>query len=1175
MTHTFSLHRLGSFLAACLFLFTFCKKTNAQPVVSRDMVFNLTGLGNAHQLFDGDPSTVFEPRHAAGFTATPATVILRLNPAANFCKIKKIRFERAPGASGKIQIFAGSPGAGNWNSLSAPQIFQNGSSAFEWYPANLDARFLKFVFEKNDGDPLPQHFLTGEIFLDFDGDCTFSDGFSDCAVPGTCPFNDLPFEKRMGVNNFIGKTQLYYQAGPFAAVREYLPWDHIQGHFSSGNLSADGESQPFRFAPSFPGYDLDNHYQNLKDFGREVLGTFKESSPFQLNFDYAGTGNNLTMNQLGMSFSNTGSAYLNLMERKPGQPAGGVAPNNPKFFDPETYADHARAMQQLDLRYGKNGNPEKAKFEDAASANQGTFSFLENWNEQDKWWRQDNLGSTANPDFEQRLAFFTPQEYMAMTFADRFSGPASGGSNLPLVMSGLTDFDAEYVRGCFMAWWELTGEDPANTFPFHALNLHHYSVENWQRGLVPEGDPELAPGNPNSGLNRIINFRNKYLPQQQVWVTEFGFSDHPQDATTATPHYPNPDLEETQAQWLVRNYLLFNRLGVDRAFSYQLSDDGPNAWHGYFNHTGMIDRTDNGGAVPEFRLKKSWYYLFTLRNRLEGFHFKSSEEKTTATGRPVWIYTFENEDFTKKIRVIWIPTDTDPTTTDYILPVKMGSKIKVVEFAQKSITGHETELEDSDGDGFLEIKNVGERPILVIEGDAETPMTCDCQTEMTWISGNISAKNLTDETSQIAESPRCEYGSEMKNLWSGAAGLASGEAVFNLGGGDENDELEIGAVFINDPNYQAGELKLDFLDSAGDVAHHIIYDLDGQPIYPQNVLGKNFVWKRFENLHFRAAKLRVTKSDGAAVGEILVCAKGQPTQIFTDPPPAPTSDCVCKPTPISIFPANVFYEISPGQTVSNYNFLGDACADGAPDKSPFRMFDEQNLIGKMCETGYFGQMTGADFFNCNENNGQFPVQEWFPGWSGFPFKSVVHFDEPQIFNGIYIYDSYDEGKISIEYRDGATDNWKTLALPDGKSYRTDSWRKWVLVFQTPQPLFATDFRVTMKDAGARFSEMALCLNPIVKKDDAVLSENSAKNDGSVEPTIFPNPTVGLLNLIPGSKKFDHLRLADVTGRTVFSKDVLSENGAQKIDLQEFAGGVYFLFLEKDGEVVWRGKVVRD
>lgn len=1180
-------------LAAALWLSTFnpifSEKTHAQAAVSRDMVFNLTGLGDANALFDGNPNTRFEPRHRAGFTANPAIIVLRMNPDAADCQLKKIRFEVAAGAAGTIQIFAGEPA--NWQQFSTlPQNFGNGTTALEWHPTPQKIQFLKFVFEKNSGELLPQNFPTGEFFLDLDGDCQFADPTADCAQPDACPHNNLPFEQRMGVNNFVGKTQQYFQTAPFAAVREYLPWDHIQGHLAGGNTSPDGEQQEFRFAPCFPGYDLDKHYQNLKDFGREVLGTFKESSPFQVNFNYDGGSNALTMNQMGMNYASVGQPYLDVMERKPGQPADGTQPNNPRFSTPENYADHARAIAQIQLRYGKEGNPAKALFKDPHRSNQATFDFLENWNEQDKWWQHAALPAPMRPDFEQRLAYFTPLEYMAMSRADHLA--TGENPSLPLVMAGITDFDADYVRGCFMAWWELTGSDPTATFPFRAINLHHYSVDEWRRGIAPELDRELAATNPNSGLVRILNFRKKWLPQQQVWVTEFGFSDHPQDATAALPHYPNADLEEVQAQWLVRNYLIFNRLGVDRAFTYQLTDDGSDQWHGYFNHTGVIDRTDAGGWLPEFRRKKSWFYLFTLRNRLEGFSFKNFEEKLAADGRPMWIYQFENQEIGQTARLVWLPTDTDPSFAKYILPVKIGGKIRQIEFADESIVGIETELADSDLDGKIEISKISERPIFLLENENDNlptaPLACDCRTDLTKISGATAAKFLLDDAATLAQHPRCDYGSDAQNRWSGAAG----EAIFNIGGGSENDELEVNSVFLHDPTDAAGgDLQLDFLAADGQIVRSIFYKLDEQAIFPHQFLGKNFVWKRFENLKIRAAKIRVSKSEGASVGEIIVCSKNQnsatpppdddPIDDPTDPQPPVTSDCDCEPQSLQLTENQIVYELKNGQTLPNFTQLGDACADSSPDKSPFRMFDEQDKLGKICTAGYFDVTAPAsDFYDCSAATAaDFPQHEWFPGWSGgaaqYPFSAVVHFVEPQVFNGIFIYDSFDKGKIQIEYRDGAADGWKTLPLPDGKSYLTDSWRRWVKIFQTNQPVFASDLRVTMRDAGARFSELALCLNPILKKDGGSVSAPVSENfELKNEPRVFPNPTGGWLNLQSNGLDFDRLILTDAAGRVVRSQVFSAADAVQKIDFQGFAGGFYFLILEKSGRRVWQTRVVK-
>jgi hypothetical protein len=1264
----------------------------AQTQIKPDMVFNLSGLGNAHALFDGNTSSVFEPKHAAGFTATPAIVIVRMNPnAISPCTLTKIRFVVNASASGTIEVFAGSPGDGNWSSFSNyAQSFGNGITALEWHPMLQNVEFLKFVFKK-PYDLYPTEFLTGEISMTTSGDCSFEDAITDCLNPADCNQTNLTLAESMGVNNYVGKSQLHYQTAPFETIREYLPWDHIQGHSNSGINSTESEDQPFRFSPSFPGYDLDTHFGNMADLGKMVLGTFKESSPYQMRFNYTPdapqTG---TMNQLGMTYNTLGSTYLDLMERKPGNPVGGVAPNNPNFCKPEVYNDHAIALNRLSDRYGMNGSGsgQRALADDASRITHSSLAYLENWNEQDKWWMTPNAGPIVNTLYERRLSFFTPHEYMAMSFADRYNGGAN--LTLPLIMSGLTEFDYEYIRGAYMAWWELTGEDPQNAFPFQALNLHHYSINNWERGIMPENDPQLQAGNVNSGLNKIISFRNKYLPNQQIWITEFGYSDHPQDVTSALPQYPNPDMEEVQADWLVRNFMIFNRLGVDRAFTYQLTDDGPNAWHGVFNHTGMIDRADNGSWIPEFRYKKSWYYLYTLRNLMKDQYFESAKNLTTVSSRPVMAYSYKNTDNSRKTHAIWIPQDINPNFETVNFAVTPGATFKMVELKSGSIAGEEVEISDEDNDGILVLNKVSEKPIFLVEGVQVPTAACECNVPMTLKYGRPEVLDaLTGETGYLVNGlhPKCNYGKSMQFPWQGLD-----EAVtLNIGTGDTNDEWEIDGLYLHDPVGQEGTVTIDFLSADNQIVRTLTYNMNGQAIYPFNATGYTYVWKRFENLKVRASFVRIHKAANVSIGELVICGRRLTTcagdgvpptaplailpvvngntvsltwtanavqdwsnfsvQMFdnnqnqvgstkntsqnninlditglpcdatytvqvksldcenlqstasissfntppcappTPPTPPTTGNCECQPQAITVGANDVTYELENGQILPASSFLYDPCADNVPDKTPYRMFDEQHKLSTICPADNTTSTTISDFFNCSQGvSNPFPVSEWFPGWPSvaaqYPFKAVVHFNEAQVFNGIYIYDGPDQGKISIEYRSTPDAPWIQLSLPDGKSYETKSFHKWVKIFNTNDFLIASDLRVTIKDQHARFAELSLCKRNIVRKDNPQktiakdISTQSRENGLNKEkinefsPRLYPNPTHNEIFVELNNVKATHLTITDLTGKVLMTDKITADQANIKYNLESFAQGIYIVTLFDEKVAVWREKIVK-
>ncbi len=59
--------------------------------------------------------------------------------------------------------------------------------------------------------------------------------------------------------------------------------------------------------------------------------------------------------------------------------------------------------------------------------------------------------------------------------------------------------------------------------------------------------------------------------------------------------------------------------------------------------------------------------------------------------------------------------------------------------------------------------------------------------------------------------------------------------------------------------------------------------------------------------------------------------------------------------------------------------------------------------------------------------------------------------------------------------------------------------------------------------------------------------------------VYPNPTKGLLTIIPGelSGKVDDLTVMDITGRTIFS-NVISSGQRYNLDLSSYPGGYYFV-----------------
>lgn len=136
------------------------------------------------------------------------------------------------------------------------------------------------------------------------------------------------------------------------------------------------------------------------------------------------------------------------------------------------------------------------------------------------------------------------------------------------------------------------------------LNVHTYAfVEGWPtwRRSYPE-DPGLRY---LKQVQEIVDWRNARAPGRQVWVTEFGY-----DASTK-PNKTTGDFakwvgntDEEQARYIVRSYLRFSAMDVDRAYLYWFNDDDDPQLHG------------SSGLTRNYKPKPSYYAVAHLLKSL-------------------------------------------------------------------------------------------------------------------------------------------------------------------------------------------------------------------------------------------------------------------------------------------------------------------------------------------------------------------------------------------------------------------------------------------------------------------------------------------------------------------------------------------------------------------------------
>jgi len=460
-------------------------------------------------------------------------------------------------------------------------------------------------------------------------------------------------DQMIGTNAFIDDPLDRMQAVGF--IREYHDWTWDAGPDAyPGNRLALNPS----YAAGGNSWLFDEYYRKLKDAGLTVAPCIKGSVPW-------------------------------LTDKRSHRP---VVPGADRE-DPHSYAAHADEMFQFAARYGAvKVADDKLKL----SPNQprvsglGLLTYYENANEQDAWWHG-------------RESYARPYEFAAQCSADYDGHKGALGETFgvkqadpadKLVMGGTAGLDLDYVKA--MKLWADYNRD--GDFPMDVINFHTYSNDfggqgNSRRGVSPEDDRLREK------LAELVDYRNRYLPGKEVWLTEFGYDTHSKSVQGARA-IGDDDTEEVQGRWLLRSYMAAAAAGIDRAAQYMLRDAGTGP--GKYSTSGFT--TGKGQWQP----KSSWYYVYTLKNRLGEMCFAGDVDSGL---EDVWVYRFATADGCGAY-VAWCPTSEDLTVEGYRLAgLGDATQATLVEFVKGQTSGVETPLTIADGTVTI---NVSEKPVIVL-----------------------------------------------------------------------------------------------------------------------------------------------------------------------------------------------------------------------------------------------------------------------------------------------------------------------------------------------------------------------------------------------------------------------------------------------------------------------------
>ena len=362
----------------------------------------------------------------------------------------------------------------------------------------------------------------------------------------------------------------------------------------------------------------------------------------------------------------------------------------------EAYAMYGELLYQVALRFGNNPSNTRdlALCGGMPRINLDCISWIEAGNEPNG---EGNDGFTP-----YQIAALTSVAYdghcnTVTALSGSGVGVKNADPNIKLAMAGLAGVGTRYIQAMTF-WMEHNRAD--GKVATEAFNVHTYcrKTEQYNGYTISYGvAPEI--GGITDEAKELTVWRDKYYPEIEVWMTEFGWDTNESWETENACHsYGEFSARELQAMWLVRAYFMFAGIGVDRCAMYMCQDIGDEATSvGKYGTSGVV--ATNGDY------KDSYYYIYTIQNTMGDMYFA---EIIDSGNENVWIYRFENGQG-KSCYALWCPTMDSVTVDNYVLSID-GANATLTEFANGEMNGISSNLTVTNSSVTVD---VSERPVLI------------------------------------------------------------------------------------------------------------------------------------------------------------------------------------------------------------------------------------------------------------------------------------------------------------------------------------------------------------------------------------------------------------------------------------------------------------------------------
>ncbi|RBP35876.1 hypothetical protein DES53_11942 [Roseimicrobium gellanilyticum] len=198
-------------------------------------------------------------------------------------------------------------------------------------------------------------------------------------------------------------------------------------------------------------------------------------------------------------------------------------------------------------------------------------------------------------------------------------------------------------------YWKGTDSIKGLEDLYDVLRVHRYAIAKqwpvWSRSY-PE-DPAVPY---LSRIQELVHWRDANTPGKPVWVSEFGWD--------AAEKKPDPkgewarwedSTDEDQARWLVRSFLLFSGMNIDKAFVY------------FFNDSDEARLHHASGITRNFEPKPAYHAIAWMLKSLEDYRYARTIKASLEEG---YIYEFTPEkEGAPVIWAVWHPTKNDVTAS--------------------------------------------------------------------------------------------------------------------------------------------------------------------------------------------------------------------------------------------------------------------------------------------------------------------------------------------------------------------------------------------------------------------------------------------------------------------------------------------------------------------------------